>query len=66
MTRECGFTLHDKHVAANGAVRADDSLAAEDGGTGINGHVIFNGRMPFGAGELLAAEAERAPSVTPW
>ena len=47
--------VHNEHIAANGAVRADDSFAAEDGGTGINGHMILNGRMPFGAGELLAA-----------
>src|SRR4029450_12939368 len=53
--------FHQPHVAADHRMSADDRLAPENGGTGIDGHVVLDGRMPLRAATHLgvALEAER-------
>ena len=38
---------HEKDIAADGAARADHGFAAKNRSTGINRHIILNGRMAF-------------------
>ncbi len=49
---------------------ADDGLAAEDRGVGVDDDLVLDGRVPLGVADDLAGLASRgklsAPRVTPW
>ena len=45
----------DECVAADNSVFAHDCIAAENGGSGVNGNVVLNRRVAFFAGKSLTA-----------
>src|SRR5262245_40881749 len=44
---EGGNAGGDEHVAPDGGPPADDSIATEDGGAGVDGHIVLDGRVAF-------------------
>ena len=50
-----GDGVGDEHIGADDAVPADDRTAAQNGCTGIDGHIVFNGGMTLFALQALAA-----------
>ena len=47
--------MGDEHVGANDAVPADDRAAAQNRGTGVDGHIVFDGGVTLLALEALTA-----------
>ena len=39
--------LRKKDIAPDNRTLADDGIATQNGRTGLNGHVVLNGRMPL-------------------
>lgn len=50
-----GDAVHEEDVGADGAAFADDGFAADNGGAGVEGDVVFDGGMAFLPAEGLAA-----------
>src|SRR5262249_31268346 len=48
-----GYVASQNHIPSNGAALADDRFSPQDGGAGINGDAVFQGRMAFLAAELF-------------
>ena len=52
--------LGDKRVCTNDTVMADQRIAAQNGGIGIDGHPVFNGRMSLVSPQTLPATGRKA------
>jgi len=60
-------TLHEKYIGPDGRVLADDCFAAEDGGVGIDRHVVSYFRMALDSFDditLIVLAKLRAPTPT--
>lgn len=51
----------EPNISANGGVMSDNRFSPQDGGSGIDDHVILNNRMPLRIGHVLFY-AQRAKS----
>ena len=49
----------DEYISSDDRSFADDRFSAENGCAGIDGNIVFNGRMSFFAGKLLAAAGRK-------
>ena len=54
-SRVCGNGTRDERVTADDGIFADRGLASEDGSSGIDYYVVFDGRVTLLACKLLAA-----------
>ena len=52
--------LGDKCVCTNDTVMADQRIATQNGGIGIDGHPVFNGRMSLVSPQTLPATGRKA------
>lgn len=57
--RRGGTDSGDEGVAGYDGAFPDDRIAAQDAGSRVDGDVVFDGRMAFGALELLSPRAAR-------
>ena len=60
-----GDGVGDENVGADGAFPADDSGAAQNGGAGVDGHMVFDGGVTLLAPQTLTASGSGRPGSRP-